>query len=86
MMAGLEEGLPVIRSTTTGISAVINAHGTVVEHIPSGVDGSVSGFMPSAHPPTLFAQWGNALPLAWAVMLLFTGLGLMRLDMRRRAV
>lgn len=85
-LRAIEEGLPVIRSTTTGISAVIDAHGSVVEHIPSGVDASVSGFMPGAHPPTLFAQWGNALPLAWAVLLLFTGLGLMRLDMRRRAV
>jgi apolipoprotein N-acyltransferase len=68
-LRAIEEGLPVIRSTTTGISAVINAQGIVEQHIPSGVDGSISGIIPPAKPPTLFAQMGNLLPLIWAVLL-----------------
>lgn len=78
-MRALEEGLPVMRSTTTGISAVIDANGIVRQHVPTGEAGKLEGFIPAAKPPTLFAQWGNALPLAWAALLALLGLGLPRL-------
>lgn len=78
-MRALEEGLPVLRSTTTGISAVIDANGIVRQHVPSGEAGKLEGIVPAAKPPTLFAQWGNALPLAWAALLLLLGLGMPRL-------
>lgn len=75
-MRAIEEGLPVLRSTTTGISAVIDADGIVRQTIPSGEAGTLEGFIPSAKAPTLFARLGNALPLAWAVLLAAIGLGL----------
>jgi apolipoprotein N-acyltransferase len=78
-MRALEEGLPVLRSTTTGISAVIDANGIVRQHVPSGEAGKLEGIVPAAKPPTLFSQWGNALPLAWAALLLLLGLGVPRL-------
>jgi apolipoprotein N-acyltransferase len=78
-MRAIEEGLPVLRSTTTGISAVIDANGNVVQHIASGEAEAIHGKIPAAASPTLFSKWGNALPLMWAALLAVLGLGLPRL-------
>ncbi|MBV7258350.1 apolipoprotein N-acyltransferase [Erythrobacter crassostreae] len=78
-MRAIEEGLPVLRSTTTGISAVIDAHGIVRENIASGTADAVSGTIPPAHSPTLFSQLGNALALVWAGLLIALGIGLPRM-------
>ena len=59
-----EEGMPVIRSTPTGISAVIDAHGTVVKSLPwrtAGVIDAACRRRPQAL--TLFARFGNVIPL-----------------------
>ncbi|MFM7348350.1 MAG: apolipoprotein N-acyltransferase [Erythrobacter sp.] len=77
-MRAIEEGLPVIRSTTTGISAVIDADGVVRQAIGTGKAGSVEGFVPAAKPPTLFARFGNALALAWAALFVVLGLAMPR--------
>jgi len=77
-MRALEEGLPVLRSTTTGISAVIDANGIVRGTVASGEAGRLDGFVPEAKSTTLFARFGNGLPLAWAVLLIITGIGLPR--------
>ena len=74
-MRAIEEGLPVLRSTTTGISAVIDADGVVRGHVASGKPGKLEGVVPAAKPPTLFSQWGHALTLAWAGLFLALGLG-----------
>lgn len=78
-MRAMEEGLPVLRSTTTGISAVIDADGIVRDYVPSGEAGRIDGFIPKAKPPTLFAQYGNAIPLTLALLLVLITLGLPRL-------
>ncbi len=77
-MRAIEEGLPVLRSTTTGISAVIDASGVVRGTILQGKADKLEGFIPKANPPTLFAQFGHGLTLAWAALLLLLGLGLPR--------
>ncbi len=73
-MRAAEEGLPVLRSTTTGVSAVIDASGVVRGTIAPGKADKLEGFVPPAHPPTLFAQWGHALTLAWAALVIALGL------------
>jgi apolipoprotein N-acyltransferase len=69
-MRAIEEGLPVLRSTTTGISAVIDAHGVVRRHFAPLEGGRMDGTIPPAAEQTLFARLGNALPLVWAMVLL----------------
>ena len=69
-MRAIEEGLPVLRSTTTGISAVIDADGVVRQSLAHGVADRIDGLVPPAHGPTLFARLGNALPLGWALLFL----------------
>ena len=78
-MRALEEGLPVLRSTTTGISAVIDADGYVVKSIAMNRSDSIDGVIPPAKTPTLFARFGNALPLGWAALLALLGVGIPRL-------
>ncbi|MFN3424982.1 MAG: apolipoprotein N-acyltransferase [Novosphingobium meiothermophilum] len=73
-MRAIEEGLPVLRATTTGISAVIDAHGVVRQFVPSQMAGRLEGKVPPARAPTLFAQAGNMLGLGWAIVLLFVAL------------
>jgi apolipoprotein N-acyltransferase len=70
-MRAIEEGLPVLRSTTTGISAVIDANGVVRSHIAMQQAGRIDGFVPPALAPTWFARAGNFLPLAWALACAF---------------
>ncbi|ABD24733.1 apolipoprotein N-acyltransferase [Novosphingobium aromaticivorans DSM 12444] len=73
-MRAIEEGLPVLRATTTGISAVIDADGVVRQFLPQHRAGRIDGKVPPAHAPTPFARTGNALALGWAAILLLIAL------------
>lgn len=77
-MRAIEEGLPVLRATTTGISAVIDARGVVRDHLGQHVRGRIDTVVPQATSPTLFARFGNSLSLVWAMALLAAGLVAMR--------
>ncbi len=66
-MRAIEEGLPVLRSTTTGGSAIIDANGVVRDHIGLRTAARIDGLVPPAKAPTLFARLGNILPLGWAI-------------------
>ena len=84
-MRAIEEGLPVLRSTTTGISAVIDAGGVVRASIGMGKAARLEGMVPAARALTLFGQWGHALTLVWAAAILMLGLGLPRVLAKARA-
>jgi len=84
-MRAIEEGLPVLRSTTTGISAVIDASGVVRGAIGIGEAGRLDGFVPRAKPATPFARLGNALPLGWGALLALLVLAWPRLLALRRS-
>ncbi|KQN03615.1 apolipoprotein N-acyltransferase [Sphingomonas sp. Leaf25] len=68
-LRAVEEGLPVLRSTTNGISAVIDASGALVATIPMRRADAIEVPIPAPHPPTLFARLGNWLALAMIVLL-----------------
>lgn len=80
-MRAIEEGLPVLRSTTTGISAVIDAEGVVRAKIGMRREGRIDMAVPPAHAPTLFATLGHWLTLIWGV--LFLGASLVASRFRR---
>ena len=77
-MRAVEEGLPVLRATTTGISAVIDARGIVREHIGRNVAARVDTLVPPALAPTPFAKLGHWLTLFWGIVLLAASLVAMR--------
>ena len=72
-----EEGLPIIRATPTGISAIIDGRGRVVRKLGLHQAGVIDGYLPPAAPqPTLFAKLGNIVPLLLAALLLIGGIAL----------
>ena len=77
-LRAIEEGLPIIRSTPTGISALVNPAGQVVEHIPLHEAGAFEAPLPPPLMPTLFARAGNLIPLGLAVLLLSSGVAIAR--------
>ena len=80
-LRAIEEGLPILRATTTGVSAVIDSRGVVRQHVPMHRAGRLDGVIPPAAAPTLFSRLGNILPLGWALLVLL----LAYVAMRRRA-
>jgi apolipoprotein N-acyltransferase len=68
-LRAIEEGVPVIRSTPTGISAVIDASGRVVDHVPYREAGTIDAHLPRAQAPTFFSRYGNSIPLFFALLL-----------------
>jgi apolipoprotein N-acyltransferase len=71
-----EEGLPVLRSTPTGISAVIDAHGQLQASLGWRKAGVIDAELPTALPPTPFARHGNLLPLGLAFLLILFAVGM----------
>ena len=69
-LRAVEEGLPVIRSTPTGISAVVDARGHLLASLPWRRPGRIDAAIPGALPPTPFARAGNALSFAFSGLLL----------------
>ena len=70
-MRAIEEGLPIVRATPNGISAMIAADGTLLATIAHKTAGAIELPIPAALPPTLFARAGNWMAvLAVALMLL----------------
>jgi apolipoprotein N-acyltransferase len=68
-LRGLEEGLPVLRSTPTGISAVIDSDGKLLRSLPWRTAGIIDTRLPAPRAPTPFARFGNLLPLLFALLL-----------------
>ncbi len=66
-----EEGLPVLRATPTGVSAVVDADGRLLHIIGLGREGVIDAALPPARAPTPFARFGNVLPLLLAFGLVF---------------
>ncbi len=69
-LRAIEEGLPVIRATPTGISAVIDANGRILGSVRPQVAGMIDSLLPGAASPTPFAQFGNVLSLIFALLLI----------------
>ena len=73
-----EEGLPVIRSTPTGISALIDPTGRLIGTIAWKQAGVIDAILPGPLAPTLFARLGNIIPLALGFLLLAAAIALSR--------
>ena len=83
-LRALEEGLPVLRSTPTGISAIIDSQGHLVASLGWRIAGVIDGEVPPAAPPTVFARAGNLMPFLFALLLAGAALLAARLQSRAK--
>jgi apolipoprotein N-acyltransferase len=69
----IEEGLPIVRATPTGVSAVVDAYGRVEPHARLGLGalGVIDARLPPALRPTLYERFGD---LGLALMLAISAL------------
>jgi apolipoprotein N-acyltransferase len=68
----IEEGLPLVRAANTGISAVVDPVGRIIQELPLAAEGVFDAPLPRPLPPTLFVRAGDtvaALMLAGAAAL-----------------
>ena len=77
----IEEGLPLVRAANTGISAVVDPLGRVIESLPLGTEGLIDARLPQPLPTTLYARAGDgpfAAMLALALILVLRSRALRR--------
>lgn len=77
----VEEGLPLVRAANTGISAVVDPYGRVLSSIGFGVAGVLDSGLPRGLSPTLYARFGDLIPVGFClVLLVFVVVGRRRRD------
>jgi apolipoprotein N-acyltransferase len=69
-LQAIEEGLPLVRAANTGISAVVDPLGRVINSLPLGQEGVIDSPLPRAIRAPLYARAGNA-PAAIMVVAAF---------------
>ncbi len=68
-LRAVEQGLPVVRSTPTGVSGVIDSHGRVIARTALGEPAILTASIPPAQPATLYSRTGDA-----SLLLMLVGL------------
>lgn len=67
-LRAVEEGLPLIRATNNGISAIINPYGQIISSLALNTEGVLDSSLPRPLPRTIYARFGNSLPLGLALL------------------
>jgi len=55
----IEQGLPLVRAANTGISAVVDPFGRILEQLPLGAEGVIDSGLPERIEPTLYLRGGD---------------------------
>jgi apolipoprotein N-acyltransferase len=75
----IEEGLPLVRAANTGVSAIVDPYGRILERLPLGVEAVVDGRLPKPASPPPFALhpflWTSTL---WFFTIIFAIIGRVR--------
>ena len=67
----VEEGIPVVRVANTGISAIIDSLGKIVDHIDLDEKNILDATLPKPlAKPTFFSRFGNQIPVFFALFFL----------------
>jgi apolipoprotein N-acyltransferase len=67
----IAEGLPLVRAANTGISAVVDPVGRIINSLPLGIEGVLDARLPAAIAPTLYAKYGNYLFVSALILTVF---------------
>ncbi|MBX3445672.1 MAG: apolipoprotein N-acyltransferase [Parvibaculaceae bacterium] len=60
-MRAVEQGLPIVRSANSGVSALVDPYGRVLESLPLDQAGVIDAQLPAPLSPTLYARLGDFL-------------------------
>ncbi|KLK93892.1 acyltransferase [Microvirga vignae] len=71
-LRSVEEGLPMVRAANTGISAVVDPYGRIVDSIPLGVEGILDAKLPVAAKANLSSKTSRFSLTAMLVICLMT--------------
>ena len=55
----IEEGLPLVRAANTGISAVVDPLGRIINSLPLGSEGIIDSPLPRPIGPPIYARFGD---------------------------
>jgi apolipoprotein N-acyltransferase len=64
----IAEGLPLVRAANTGISAVVDPLGRIVNSLPLGAEGVLDSRLPGAIEPTVYVHYGDSPLLLFLVV------------------
>jgi apolipoprotein N-acyltransferase len=79
-LRAIEEGLPMIRAANTGVSAVIDAYGRLLDVLDMEREGIIDHALPPARNITPFGRWHD-----WTLLVLLSVLALLLVVGKRRA-
>jgi apolipoprotein N-acyltransferase len=77
-LRAIEQGLPIVRATPSGVSAVIGADGRLIGTLGLHSSGVIDLPIPPANPPTLFARMGNWMAVLIAALLVAAAVAIRR--------
>ena len=83
-LRAIEEGLPVVRATPNGISALVGPRGELIATVAHQRAGVIDGVLPARSEPTVFSRWGLWACAPFGVLLLVIGLTANRRPSRGR--
>jgi apolipoprotein N-acyltransferase len=73
-LRAVEEGLPLVRAANTGISAVVDPFGRIVDSLPLGIEGVLDSGLPVAISPTVHTRFGMFVLTATLMFCLMTSI------------
>ena len=76
-LRAIEQGLPVARAANTGVSAMIDPYGRILDSYPLNEAGIIDGVLPAPLAETVYSRTGN-WPTIVLLVVLFGGLALWR--------
>jgi apolipoprotein N-acyltransferase len=68
-LRAIEEGIPIVRATPNGISALIGPSGHLDSIVSRGVAGVIDGVIPPPDPPTVFSRLGLWTAVGFGLLL-----------------